>query len=320
MLESADYLCDSTKMHADPFSDILKFTHAESLVTGGFRAGGSWAVRFPAPEKIKFFAVVKGACWVSMDGVAEPIRFETGDVGLLTARRSFVLGSDPEVPPLDAMSMFAGGNATLGDGSDFAHIGGHVLLDPTSGRLLADVLPPWIHVPAASPQATTFRWLLDQLVAERAAQLPGAQLVSAQLAQLLFIQILRAHLQTASAMPSGWLRALGDPRLAPALRLMHGEPARSWHLDQLAKACAMSRTSFAVHFRTVAGVAPLTYLTAWRMRLAERALREEITPVAVLARTLGYTSESAFSTAFKRVNGSSPKAFRQARHLSEGNG
>jgi len=107
-------------MHADPFSDILKFTHAESLVTGGFKAGGRWAVRFPAPEKIKFFAVVKGACWVSMDGVAEPIRFETGDVGLLTARRSFVLGSDPEVPPLDAMSVFAGGNATLGDGNDFA--------------------------------------------------------------------------------------------------------------------------------------------------------------------------------------------------------
>jgi AraC-like DNA-binding protein len=81
----------------------------------------------------------------------------------------------------------------------------------------------------------------------------------------------------------------------------------------------MSRTSFAVHFRTIAGVAPLTYLTEWRMRLAERALREETTPVAVLARSLGYASESAFSTAFKRVNGSSPKAYRQTSHLSEVN-
>jgi AraC-like DNA-binding protein len=299
-------------MSTDPFSDILKFTNAESLVTGGFKAGGTWAIRFPAPEKIKFFAVVKGACWVSIDGEAEPVRFETGDVGLLTAKRSFVLGSGPDAVPVDAMSVFAGGSATLGDGNDFAHIGGHVLLDPASGRLLADVLPPWIHVPAASAQATTFRWLLDQLVEEGVAQLPGAQLVSAQLAQLLFIQIVRAHLKTSSAMPSGWLRALGDPRIAPALRLMHGDPARAWHLEELAKACAMSRTSFAVHFRTVAGVAPLTYLTEWRMRLAERALRDETTQVAVVARSLGYTSESAFSNAFKRLNGSSPKAYRNA--------
>ncbi len=167
MLESPPYLRKSTDMSTDPFSDILKFTNAESLVTGGFTAGGAWAIRFPAPDKIKFFAVVKGHCWVRIEGEAEPIHFETGDVGLLSAKRSFVLASDPGIPPVDAMSLFSGTGrtaATLGDGDDFAHIGGHVLLDPASGRLLADVLPPWIHVPAASPQATAFRWLLDQLV------------------------------------------------------------------------------------------------------------------------------------------------------------
>jgi hypothetical protein len=170
MLESAHYLCNSAEMNADPFSDILKLMQAETLVTGGFSAGGAWSLRFPAPEKIKFFAVVKGNCWVCIDGEV-PVQFNTGDVGLLTAKRSFVLASAPEVPPQDAMRLFSGAGrstATVGDGQDFAHIGGHVLLDPASGRLLADVLPPWIHVPAASPQATTFRWLLDQLLEERA--------------------------------------------------------------------------------------------------------------------------------------------------------
>lgn len=300
-------------MRTDPFSDILKFTSAESIVTGGFTAGGPWALRFPAPDKIKFFAVVKGRCWVRIDGEPAPVRFETGDVGLLSARRAFVLASDPELEPLDAMSVFSGAGRSslqLGDGADFAHLGGHVLLDPASGRLLADVLPPWIHVPAASPQATAFRWLLDQLVEERAAEQPGGQLATAQLAQLLFIQILRAHLKTSDAMPPGWLRALGDPRIAPALRLMHGEPARAWHLDELARACAMSRTSFAVHFKAVVGTTALTYLTEWRMRLAERTLREENRPVATLAESLGYASESAFSNAFKRVTGHSPRAYR----------
>ena len=304
---------DSTNMIADPFSDILKFTSAQSLVTGGFTAGGAWAVRFPAPDKIKFFAVVKGSCWVRIEGEAEPIHFETGDVGLLAAKRSFVLASDLDVAPVEAMSIFSDAGKTtaqLGDGSDFAHIGGHVLLDPASGQLLADVLPPWIHVPGASPQATAFRWLLDQLVEEQATVLPGTQLASAQLAQLLFIQILRAHLKTSTPMPAGWLRAMGDRRIALALRLMHGDPARAWHLDDLASACAMSRTTFAFHFRTTAGVAPLTYLTQWRMRLAERTLREGNSPIAVIAQTLGYASESAFSNAFKRVTGQSPKAYR----------
>jgi AraC-like DNA-binding protein len=319
MLENPLYFRDSTEMSADPFSDILKFTNAESLVTGGFTAGGTWAIRFPAPDKIKFFAVVRGHCWVRIEGEGEPIHFETGDVGLLSAKRSFVLASDPSLPPVDAMSLFSGlgrATATLGDGNDFAHIGGHVLLDPTSGRLLADVLPPWIHVPAASPQATAFRWLLDQLVEEGAAELPGAQLASAQLAQLLFIQILRAHLKTSAPMPAGWLRALGDSRIAPALRLMHGDPGRAWHLDELATACAMSRTTFAFHFKSVAGVAPLSYLTEWRMRLAERALREEATPVAIVGQSLGYTSESAFSNAFKRATGRSPRAYRNAAQVS----
>lgn len=318
MFESPHYLRDSTRMSTDPFSDILKFTNAETLVTGGFTAGGPWAIRFPIPDKIKFFAVVKGSCWVSIDDVTGPICFETGDVGLLAARRSFVLASDPGIDPIDAMSVFSGsGGATaqLGDGRDFAHIGGHVLLDPVSGKLLEDVLPTWIHVPAVSPQATNFRWLLDRLVEEKATELPGAQLASAQLAQLLFIQILRAHLKTAETMPAGWLRAMADPRIAPALRLMHADPARSWHLDELADACAMSRTTFAFRFKAAAGIAPLTYLTEWRMRLAERTLREDATPIATIARSLGYASESAFSNAFKRVTGSSPKACRNAVQL-----
>ncbi|WP_201315147.1 AraC family transcriptional regulator [Dyella sp. EPa41] len=307
-------------MSADPFSDILKFTKAESLVTGGFSAGGAWAVRFPAPEKIKFFAVVKGCCWVRIEGEREPVLFQTGDVGLLTAKRSFVLASALDLAPVDAMSVFSGAGKTsahLGSGDDFAHIGGHILLDSTSGQLLADVLPPWIHVPSSSPQAAAFRWLLDQLVEERSTALPGGQLASAHLAQLLFIQILRAHLRTPGQAPAGWLRGLADERIAPALRLMHGAPARAWQLEQLAKACAMSRTTFAFHFRTITGVAPLTYLAQWRMRLAERALRESTQSIGLIGQSVGYASESAFTHAFKRARGQSPRAFRHAASKSD---
>jgi AraC-like DNA-binding protein len=315
MLENAYYLRDSTEMDADPFSDILKLVNAETVVSGGFTAGGSWAIRFPAPDKIKFCAIVKGHCWASIDGEEEPVRVEAGDVLLLSARRSFVLAGDLAAVPVDATGLFADNvskTAKLGNGEDFIQIGGHVRLDPASGGLLADVLPPRIHVRAATAQATVLRWLLSQLVREQAEELPGARVASAQLAQLIFVQILRAHLEASGPLAAGWLRALGDRRIAPALRLMHGDPGRPWRLEDLAKAAAMSRTTFALHFRTVAGVAPLTYLTEWRMRLAERALREENVPVAVLAQSFGYTSESAFSNAFKRVTGNAPKRYRTA--------
>ena len=315
MLVNPHYLRDRTEMTTDPFSDILKLVNAETVVTGGLSAGGSWAIRFPAPDKIKFCVIVKGSCWARIDGKEGPLHAETGDVLLLSAQRSFVLAGDLSTVPVDAMTLFAGTptmTARVGYGDDFVQMGGHVRLDPANGGLLADVLPPYIHVRAASPHATALRWILEQLVRERAASLPGANIASAQLAQLMFVQILRVHLETSGPLAAGWLRAVSDQRLAPALRLMHGDPGRSWRLEELAKAVAMSRTTFALHFRTAAGVAPLTYLTEWRMRLAERALREESTPISVLARLLGYASESAFSNAFKRVTGKAPNHYRSA--------
>ncbi|WP_255557330.1 AraC family transcriptional regulator [Sodalis sp. dw_96] len=299
----------------DPFSDILQFTQAQSVVSGGFTAGGPWALRFPPPDKIKFFAIVKGHCYFRFNDVDEPLRLEEGDVFLLAAQRSFVLAGDLAMVPLDAMRVFAASDTktvNLGGGDDCIQIGGHIKLNPASGRLLSDVLPPFIHVRAVSPQASVLRWLLDQLVRERTAQLPGVGIASSQLAQLMFVQILRVHLSTAGTLAAGWLRALGDPRIAPVLRLMHDDPGHVWQLGELARAAAMSRTSFALHFKAVAGVSPLTYLTKWRMRLAERALREGDVPVAVLARSLGYTSESAFSSAFKRITGNAPKRYRNA--------
>ncbi len=312
MLDNPHFMRNSTEMALDPLSDVLRLTNAQPIVSGQFTAGGRWAIRFPKPDKIKFFALIKGSCWLSFDGQKEPVRGETGDVFLYSAQRPFILANDLGTVPVDAEDVSAcnlSKFAKLGNGEDCILFGGHVRLDAVSGGLLADALPPLIHVQAVWPEATVLRWLIQQLVHEQTLELPGVNLASAQLAQLTFVQILRVYLEMAGASANGLLRIVGDKRLAPALRLMHGEPGRSWCLDDLAKAAAMSRTTFASYFKEVAGVAPLTYLTEWRMHLAERALREENISVATLAQSLGYTSESAFSHAFKRVVGISPKHY-----------
>ena len=300
-------------MEGDPVGDILTLASARCVRIGTLRAGGTWALKFPPPEKIKLNAVVKGACWLAVDGVRAPVRLETGDVFVVPSARPFVLASDLKVRALDGLELFTRARnnvATVGDGSDFLAIGGHVALDPDRGDFLAEVLPALIHVSGSSPDASTIQWLLNQLVTEVAANRPGAVAASKQLAQLLFIQIIRFYLAASDPLTSGWLQALNDERLAPALRDMHREPGRDWQLGELAKQVGMSRSSFASRFKAHAGVPPLTYLQNLRMRLAEHELRAGAMSVAELARSLGYASDSAFSSAFKRRTGMAPTRYQ----------
>lgn len=308
-------------MSSDPFSDVLALVKAQSVISGGLITGGAWAIRFDPPRKIKFFTIVRGTCALALDGRRSAIQLAAGDVVLLTAPRGYTLGTDLARKPRSATQLFANRDGQIlqhGTGDDFFLLGGHVSLDAASRDLLLDALPPLIHVPASAAEAAPLRWLLEQLVRERLDGRPGALLATDQLAQLMFVQILRVHLASVAqgaaspALGIGWLRALGDDALAPAMRLMHSDPSRAWSLADLAKASAMSRSTFALRFKSLAGVPPLAYLTAWRIRLASQSLRDTDTSVAALARSLGYASESAFSAAFKRLTGTAPAHYRSA--------
>jgi AraC-like DNA-binding protein len=299
-------------MPADPFSDFLQVTRAHSVHTVAVIAGGAWSIAVPRPETLKFWAVARGSCWLTLDG-DPPRKIEQGDVFLLAAARSHVLASDLKTKPrplADVVKHRTGPVVHLGKGDDTLMLGGKVVLDTSGADMLIGALPPVIHIRAASRLAKNLHWLMDQLVHERVDRRPGADVVSAQLAHLMFIQILRAHFESGEPGEVGWLRAVSDKRLAPALQLIHSDPGRSWQLAQLARAAAMSRATFAAYFKGVAGISPIAYLTGWRMRLAARALREDDATVGDLARRFGYTSESAFSHAFKRVTGDSPRACR----------
>jgi AraC-like DNA-binding protein len=306
---------ESMREHpGDLVSDLLELARVRSALSGGLRAGGDWAVAFPATRQVKFWGIRHGRAWIDF-GTGAPLAAQAGDIFLFHAPGPHVLASTPGVPALP-LEQLAGSRAGAvlrhGDAGrdDFFMIGGKVDLDPGCAPLLFGGLPPVLRLDGNAAHAPGVHWILDRLVAERDAALPGAAAACAQLAQLMLIQILRAHLAEPERLGSGPFRALADRRLAPALRLMHGDPGRPWRLPELAAACAMSRAGFAGHFRTVAGAAPLQYLAELRMRLAQRRLREGDTGIARLAQEFGYGSESAFSHAFKRVTGMSPKQFR----------
>ncbi|MFE0515095.1 AraC family transcriptional regulator [Streptomyces sp. NPDC058964] len=302
-------------MSTDPLSDALAVADARGVFSGGFTAGGDWAVRLRGRDKPKVNALVRGSCLLVPEAGGEPVVLAEGDLVVSDGRHPYVLCSAPGVEPLDSGEVAVDPGtrmARLGTGEDVMCVSGHIDLSRDSGDLLRRALPELIHVRADAAEAPALRWLIGQLVDEMRADRAGSAFASDQLAQLMFVQVLRVCLAEAGALPPGWLRALADERLAPALRLMHADPAHPWRLAELARAAAMSRTAFAVRFRETAGVPPLTYLLNWRMSLAARALRQDTVPVAVLARSVGYTSESAFSNAFKRATGVAPRRYREA--------
>jgi AraC-like DNA-binding protein len=126
------------------------------------------------------------------------------------------------------------------------------------------------------------------------------------------VQALRLHLAEKSRNGVGWFFAVSDERLSAAMGAMHGDPAQRWTLQELAERAGMSRSSFAMKFKETVGETPMEYMTRWRMLLAADRLENSSDPISVIALSLGYESESAFSTAFERVMGCSPRQFSRA--------
>jgi hypothetical protein len=198
MLANTEYLRHHSGMEGNPLTDILTLASARCVEVGILVAGGSWALRFPPPSKIKFVAVVKSNCWLTVKDEVAPLHIKTGDVFVLPAERAFVLAGDLNAPQTDGVGIFADATdkiGRVGGGDDFFAVGAHIALDPERGRLLSEVLPPLLHVGTNSSEASAMRWLLDQLVKEVAADRPGAMLSSKQLAQFLCVQIIRSHLE-----------------------------------------------------------------------------------------------------------------------------
>jgi AraC-like DNA-binding protein len=300
---------------ADPLEDVLSLVGTTSRLSVGLVAGGEWALDFDPPPAVKFNAVRRGSCLLTVEGVAEPIRLAEGDCFLLTRPRRFVLASAPGLEPEPAAPVFAratDGIAHAGAGDDFFMLGGRFDFGDRARALLLDALPAVLHVPGASDAAATLRWALAQVDAELRDRPVAATLVAEHLALVMLIHMLRLHLATAPAAGPGWLGGLADPIVAPALRALHADPARQWTVADLARTAAVSRSTLAARFKHAVGQGPLDYLTGWRIELAADRLRRHDGTVAAIAHAVGYGSESALSTAFKRVTGSSPAAYRRA--------
>ena len=303
----------------DPLSDVLSLLKPRTYVTGGLSAGGRWSLHLPAHEGIKCYAVVKGECWLSLEGIDEPSRLRSGSCLLLPHGRRFVLASDLTIPPMDASKLVSTGERykgvlSLNPGDDFLILGSHFALEGDA-RFLLDVLPPIVML-ENGPQRESLRWAVERILREMRDWQPGGTLVAQQVAYTLLVEALRLHLADNLQNRTGWLFALADKRMSAALSCIHKEPARAWTLEDLARSAGMSRTAFAHTFKRTVGTSPMDYLTRWRMTLAANRIQDTGDTISSIAPAVGYRSESAFSAAFKRHWGRSPRQYYAAVALN----
>ena len=305
----------------DPLSDVLSLLKPRSLMCGGFDAGGAWSIQFPRHEGIKCYAVDYGECWLAVEGVPEAAYLKAGDCFLLPGGRPFRLASDLGLTPMDVGELqqttrrVNGGIYSFNGGGDLFLVGGFFALTGDQASILLSVLPPIVHLRDESDKAA-LRWSLERMRQELREPQPGGFLVVQHLAQMMLVQALRLHLAEGSRGGVGWLTALSDPQMGAAIAAIHDDPAHRWTLQELAECAGLSRSTFALRFKETVGSSPMDYLTRWRMMLAGDRLRNPGDPISAIALSLGYESESAFSTAFKRVMGCSPRQYGRGRELA----
>jgi AraC-like DNA-binding protein len=176
-------------------------------------------------------------------------------------------------------------------------------------------LPALLRVRLQGDSAPRLNALLDFAVAESNDARAGSRSVLLRIAELVFVEVLRSHLTTASVGDASWLGGLRNPIVGRALARLHAEPARPWTLPELARAVGASRTVLAERFASFVGHPPMLYLTHWRMQLAAGRLAAGAAPVSAVAKDVGYESEAAFCRAFKKVTGVTPASWRSRRQV-----
>jgi len=296
----------------DPLSDVLSLLKPRSYMVGGFDMGGEWSIRFDAHEGVKCYALVSGQCWLALESVGDPVHLSAGDCFLLPTGRPFCLTSDLSLPPMDAHDIFRfpvnGAIRTFNGGGNCFGVGGFFGFSGKHAGILLGVLPPIVHIQKEDDKAA-MRWSLERMMQELRNLQPGGFLVAQQLAYMMLVQALRLHLAEGLKGGVGWLFALADSQMSAAIQAMHGDPAHGWTLQKLAEHAGMSRSTFALKFKQTVGSSPMEYLTRWRMLLAGDKLTHSKDSISAIAGSLGYDSESAFSTAFKRVMGCPPRRY-----------
>jgi AraC-like DNA-binding protein len=337
----------------DALSDVLGAVRVTGAVFFTARVAPPWAIESPPPEELPrtlrvrsdrmalFHLVVRGRCWVTVEGAA-PVMLDGGAIVILPRGNVHRVMSDVGVPPVplshvlsacrgDEIPHIESGPSASPDGTQLVCgflqcdqrfnplIGALprlIVAHPFRHRLVTvpglDGRPIWTSELGADDDdwlARTFRHMSEEANAGR----PGRRVMLSRLAEVLYMEVVRSCFGVAARRRSGWFAAARDPEVGRALGLMHAQPERKWTVTTLARSSGLSRSAFSGRFHALVGAPPMHYLSSWRMQRAIQLLRDPRLSIAQVASRVGYDSPVAFHRAFRRSVGETPAAWRRGR-------
>lgn len=323
-------------MSTDALSDVLSAVQLSGSVFFDVTAKSPWVAEAPpaariaddvmpgAQHVIEYHVVTRGTCWISLvgDTAFEPVKLEEGDIAVIPQGDPHVVSSAPGMraePNWEAHRRPEDANAlpfpiqTGGEGPSDAHlICGFFSCDARPFNPLLESLPRFMRFSRDASQGS--HSLLNQFIqfatSETGNKRAGSQSVLNRLSELMFVEVIRMHMDQLASNNTGWLAGLRDPLVGRALTLLHARPTHAWTVEELASQAAASRSALADRFTEMVGCPPIQYLTQWRMQIAAKRLADPNVKIAAVAHDVGYESEAAFSRAFKKFVGRSPSQWR----------
>jgi AraC-like DNA-binding protein len=266
-----------------------------------------------------FHVIERGGAWLRIEG-EEPVALAGGDLVVVPHGTGHTLADSlgTTARPLAEMAgrrASEGGCVVMrggGEGAETRLVCGSFRFERREAHPLVELLPPLIHLrPAETPAAEWLEATLRFLAWETREARPGTETIVSRLTDVLFVQVLRAWIESLPEGRGGWMGALRDRQVGAALALVHRAPERDWTNASLAEAVGMSRSRFAARFTALVGEPPLAYVSRWRLETAAGLLQDGALSLAEVAARVGYESEAAFSKAFRRRFGTPPGAYRR---------
>jgi len=313
----------------DALSELLRTVKLSGALFYNTRCSAPWCLNAPASTAfapyvtphathiIEFHHISSGRAYVRVGEETTPL--EAGDVVMMPHGDPHQMGNGVGGQAIDgsaALPALMSGRVHLasfgGGGEETGLVCGYLACDADLIRPVLNSLPRVLRVNLRSDKGGEwFENTLRHAVEQAAAARPGGDVFLAHLAEALFADVLRRYLASLPDGRTGWLAGAGDPAVGRALGALHRSPARDWTLDELAKEAGVSRSALTERFTKYLGVAPMSYLTDWRLELGADALRTSSRSVQSIAIEVGYESEAAFNRAFKRRFEKPPARYRR---------
>ena len=307
----------------DALADVLKAVRlsANTYFCSDFAA--PWGIDVPHGPEGLFHVVVEGRCLLQLNNSDTPMQLNTGDIVAFPTGGGHWISDHAKSPKTNAQDVVGdiieGNNPfqpkpdTDTETNAITLLCGAFQYDSSIDHPFLKDLPCFIHIKAAqTPELAWLRTMISVLSNESRSPSPGSTAMVDKLTEILFIQLIRFHMYQ-SKTHLGYMAALADAQIGRALNLIHGETHAQWSIERLADAVALSRTTFTEKFTTMVCIPPKSYLVNWRMQKAKTRLASGTGNMYDIAECAGYSSEAAFSKAFKKLFEITPGQFKSKR-------